>query len=186
MMLDRYALLKVMREVLCSAASAYSVNETARRAGVSVFAAKQGLDYLYARKMVLREKIGTAYQYKANLANFLTRQWKVLFSLEEISNAKIVEKILNTKKSVFSILLYGSAAIGSDDQNSDLDLLVIADADERGKKEIAALSSGTKREINISVYTPTEWRKKASMDKIFYEKVVTDSISLYGQKPVVL
>jgi len=186
MMLDRYALLKVMREVLGSAASAYSVNETARQAGVSVFAAKQGLDYLYAKNMVLLEKIGTAYQYKANLDNFLTRQWKVLFTLEEIGKAKIVEKILNTKKSIFSILLYGSASIGRDDENSDLDILVVADTDERGKKEMAALSSGTRREINISVYTPTEWKRKAASDKIFYEKVLIDSIALYGQKPVVL
>ena len=94
--------------------------------------------------------------------------------------------MLKTNKDIFSIILYGSCALGRDDEDSDIDIIVIADTNINGKKEITALSAGTTREINISVYTPSEWRRKANVDKIFYEKVIIDSISLYGNKPVVL
>ncbi len=185
-MAPRYALLDVMVQVLVTAATSYSVNETARSAKVSPSTAKYTLDHLYERGMLTKHVIGHTYQYKANLDNYLARQWKTTFTLEELNAAKIVENILNTHKSILSILLYGSCAIGRDDENSDIDILVIADTDAKGKKEIASQAHGTQREINISAYTPSEWRRKAESDKIFYEKVIIDSVALYGQKPVVL
>ena len=53
-MLEKYALIKVMKEVLVNAASVYSVNGTAKKAGVSVFAAKHALDDLYKKGMLTR------------------------------------------------------------------------------------------------------------------------------------
>ncbi len=185
-MLEQYALLKVMTEVLENSASSYSVNETARKANVSPSAAKHSLDYLYGRKMISLDKIGQTYQYKANLDNYLTRQWKIVLTLEDLTKAEVVDRVLKTGKSVLAIILYGSCAIGRDDENSDIDIIVIADTDAKGKREIAGRSTGTSREINISVYTPSEWRRKAEGDKIFYDKVIVDSIAIYGQKPVVL
>ncbi len=185
-MLEKYALMKIMQTALENAASSYSVRQLASESGTSVFAAKEHADYLRERNMVSLEKIGNTYQYKANLNNFLTTQWKVTFTLEELSKMKIIERVLSTKKGILSIILYGSAAIGRDDENSDIDILVIADTDSKGKKEISAKATGTKREVNISVYTPSEWKSKANSDKIFYEKVIIDSIALYGNKPVVL
>lgn len=185
-MFEKFALLKLMREILQNSNSVYSVHEAAKKSHVSVFAAKHGLDYLYEKKMITLHKVGRTYQYKANLDNFLTRQWKVAFNAEDISKAKIIENILETKKSILSIVLYGSCAVGRDDENSDIDILVIADTDNTGKKLIASKAIGTKREANISVYTPSEWKRKAQADKIFYEKVIIDSITLFGQKPVVL
>lgn len=185
-MFRKFALLKVMHEVLCNSTSVYSVHDAANKSHVSVFAAKHALDYLYEKKMLTLSKVGSTYQYKANLDNFLTRQWKVTFNVEEIAKAKIVERILETKKSIISVMLYGSCAVGRDDENSDIDVLVIADTDNIGKRLIASKSSDMRREINISVYMPSEWKRKAQDDKIFYEKIIIDSVSLFGQKPVVL
>lgn len=185
-MIKRYAVFDVMAEVLENAATAYSVNETARKAKVSPSAAKYVLDDLFKKGMLTLQKIGKTYQYKANLDDFLARQWKVNLTTEELKKAKIVENILETKKTIFSVTLYGSCAVGRDDENSDIDIIVIADTDAKGKKEIASQAHGTQREINISAYTPFEWLKKAQTDKIFYEKVIIDSIALYGQKPVTL
>lgn len=130
--------------------------------------------------------IGRTHQYQANLDNYLTRHWKIIFSLEELHDARIVENILKTKKGILSIILYGSTAIGRDDELSDIDILVIAETDTKGKRVIMTQATGTKRELNITSYTPAEWRKKASIQKAFYETVIIDSITLYGEKPVVL
>ncbi|MFH1221849.1 MAG: nucleotidyltransferase domain-containing protein [Candidatus Micrarchaeota archaeon] len=185
-MIEKYALLLAMREVLQNPQKDYSVRELARATGLSVFASKQTLDYLLQKKMITLKKIGKTYQYRAVLENFLTRQWKVIFSLEELDKSMIVERILKTNKGILSIVLYGSAAIGRDDGDSDIDMLVIADTTAEGKKAIASQARGTVKEVNISVYTPEEWRKKAAIDKIFYENVIINSIPLYGEKPVAL
>ncbi|MEK6982039.1 MAG: nucleotidyltransferase domain-containing protein [Candidatus Micrarchaeota archaeon] len=184
-MLEKYALVSIMKEVLVNAANRYSVNETARKTKISVFAAKQALDYMYSKGMITLDKVGNTFQYQANKESPLTRQWKILFSLEELDKAKIIQNILDTKKSILSILLYGSCATGKDDQNSDMDLIVVGDLDIKGKREISVLARGTTREINISVYSIMEWKKKKEQDKIFYEHVIIDSVSLYGEKPVV-
>ncbi|MFH1393939.1 MAG: nucleotidyltransferase domain-containing protein [Candidatus Micrarchaeota archaeon] len=185
-MLEKYALVKVMKRILSNPAKRHSVRETAKLAGVSVNASKYSLDYMMKKGMLKLEKIGKTYQYQVDLDSYLARQWKVLFSLEELDHAGVVGRIIGTGQSILSIILYGSTAIGQDDDKSDIDIIVIADSGQAGKREIAALATGTRREINISVYSPGEWKKKAEADKIFYEHVIVDSIALHGEKPVVL
>lgn len=185
-MMEKYALMKVMKEILGNPSKRYSVTEAAKKSGVSTFAAKKSLDWLFQKKMLSLEKVGRTYQYSADLGNFLTRQWKTVFSLEDIASARLVENILGVSSSVSSIVLYGSAAVGRDDENSDLDILVIADVSAKKKHEFYGFARGASREVNVAVYTPQEWRKKAAADKVFYEHVVMDCIALHGQKPVVL
>jgi len=185
-MLERYALLKVMESVLANPRKRFSVRETARIAGVSVNAGKYSLDSMLEKGLVRLEKVGRTYQYQADLDNYLARQWKVLFSLDELDKAGVIDGILKTGMGILSIVLYGSAAIGKDDENSDIDIIVIADTDQAGKKRIASLAHGTRRELNISVYSPYEWKEKARRDRIFYEHVVMDAVVLYGERPVVL
>lgn len=185
-MIEKYALIIAMKKVLCSPGMKFSVRELARKTKLSANAANYSLAYMHKKGMVSLEIIGRTHQYKTNLDNYLSRQWKVLFTLEEIEGGKVVEGILSTNLRVISIILYGSSATGVDDESSDIDILVIAETDSQGKKKILSKATGTKRELNISVYTPSEWREKASIQKAFYDTVVTDSISLFGEKPVVL
>lgn len=185
-MIKKYALINVMRKILGSSGARYSVRETAKKTGLSVFAAKQALDYMHEKGMISFEKTGPTYQYKADLESFLTRQWKILFTLEEINEAGIIPNILRQSKNISSVVLYGSCGSGRDDALSDIDILVVADVGSDKKKEILSQARGTHREINVQVYTPMEWRKKASVDKAFYDTVVIESVPLYGVKPVVL
>ncbi|MBI5046458.1 nucleotidyltransferase domain-containing protein [Candidatus Micrarchaeota archaeon] len=185
-MLENYALIKVLKEILSHPNKKYSVRETAKLTHLSVNASKYSLDYMFSHHLVTLEKIGKTYQYRANLANPVLRQWKILFSVQELQALHLVENLLKTKKRVFSIVLYGSVAIGSDDDQSDVDILVIADVDVTGKKQLLTALTNSPREINAIIYSPTEWRKKAAIDKVFYENVIINSITLYGEKPVVL
>lgn len=179
-------MIKVMKEILVNAGKQYSVTEAAKQAGVSKFASKKCLDYLLERGMITLEKVGKIHRCQANPDSYLARQWKVIFSLEELKDAKVVENLLKKERKITNIIIYGSVATGKDDEHSDIDMLVVGDVSQKKKRELAALAQGTSRELNISVYTHLEWRKKASANKIFYEQVIIDSISLYGEKPVVL
>ncbi|MBI5227549.1 nucleotidyltransferase domain-containing protein [Candidatus Micrarchaeota archaeon] len=186
MELNDYAILRAMQTVLIQPLKKFSIVELAKQSKLAPSAAKYTLDYMLKTALVTDERVGQVHQYQANLEYYLTRQWKVLFSLEELQDAKIIENILEQSKSITSILLYGSCAQGTDDELSDFDILVIADVDWKKKKNITSQAHGTTREPNITVYTPLEWRKKAEKNKAFYENVIIHSIVLYGQKPVVL
>lgn len=185
-MLDKYALFKVMNHVLSHAATKFSVRETAKKSKVSTFAAKHSLDYLFSKNMLTRKKIGNTYQYQANLDSYLTRQWKITFSLEELHDAKIVENFLSKSRNITSIILYGSAALGRDDEHSDLDIIVVGDLSLHKKRDMISVVPKTRRELNLQIYTISEWRKKAEKDKVFYEQAVMNSVVLYGEKPVVI
>lgn len=185
-MLFKYAFLAVMRELISHPRTSYSVRDTAKKAGVSVFAAKYSLDELNLKKMITLTKIGNVYQYRANLESPLTRQWKITFSMEQLNDSKIVGRILKASPSILSILVYGSVAQGVDDEKSDLDILVISDSKSEGKHAIMACAEKTAKEPYILVYSMQEWKEKAQKDKVFYDNVIINSIVLYGEKPVVL
>lgn len=183
-MLEKYALIRALETVLKNPLKKFSITELAKRANLAPSAAKYCLDYMKDKKLVRFEKIGKTHQYQADLKNFLTRQWKILFFLEKIHEKEVVEYILKNVKQVTSIVLYGSVAQGTDDEKSDIDIIVIADTNEKKGASGAPFIDG--RELNINVFTPAEWRKNARSNKIFYEHVVMDSIVLYGERPVVL
>ena len=79
------------------------------------------------------------------------------------------------------MLLYGSAARGEDDVTSDYDLLVIAAACRTRGGELSEMLG---REVNLKKYTIGEWKKISERDRPFYMEVISNSISLLGNKPV--
>lgn len=181
-MLGKYALIKVIKGLLES--EEISLRELARRVKVGSGTAKIHLDYLFKNKFVTRKVIGRNHLYKLDKDNVVVRQMRILCSLFEIQKAGIVEEILERYEFVLSVLLYGSVAKGLDDFKSDIDILIIT----RKPLKLKPLNAEKKigREVTFVVYTLTEWRRKAKEDKVFYDNIILNSISLYGEKPVVL
>lgn len=182
-MLDKYPLFIVIKTLIKKPA-VYSVRELARVANVSPATAMRCLNYLFDHKILLKEIIGKTHQYRLNSTYFLTKEIKILLSLAEISNSGLIEELVEKYQDIISISLYGSVALGIDDPKSDIDILVIS----KRKIKIAPLTATDKldRELTILVYTPEQWRKKAKEDKVFYDCVILNAISLYGEKPVIL
>lgn len=181
-MLEKFALLKVIRFILSNPLTKYSITQVAKETKIAISAAKYCLDELFKAHLVTLDKVGKTHQYQANLDNPISKQWKILFSLQDISKGKIAEHILKNVKNISSIVLYGSVAQGIDDPKSDVDILVIADTD----KTNVSIPNLNGKEVFVHIYSPVSWRKKAVSDKIFYEQVILYSVPLYGTKPVVL
>ncbi len=181
-MLKKYALFKVL-QTLIKRPGTYSIRGFARIADIGTTTAKEQFDYLFSLGVVDRKIIGKTYQYTINTDSFLLKSIKIMFSLMEITKSAIVSELLMKYPSIVSITLYGSVARGIDDAKSDIDLLIIT----RKPIKLMPLKAEGKldREVTFIVYMPAEWRKKAKDDKVFYERVVFDSIQLFGPKPVV-
>lgn len=182
--LRKYAMIRALETVLTKPNRKFSIIGLANEAKMAPSAAKYAMDYMLANDMVTREIIGRTHQYQANLSNCVVRQWKILFSVQAIKESNFIAGVLKNVRNISCILLYGSTALGLDDEKSDFDIIIVSDSLDINHVFKYVTIAG--RELNIQVYTPAEWRKKASKDKAFYESVIIDSIQLYGDKPVVI
>lgn len=182
-MLEKYALVSAMKTILAFPNRSFSVRGLAKEAGLSPGAAGTALEYMHKKGIVSLKAIGNTYQYKASLDSPLCRQWKILFNLDKITDSKVVEELVKRVPAIQSVLLYGSFAKGTNDEKSDIDLLVIV---QHPIKTDLGFVNRLKKEANLSVLSLNEWRKKAVENKVFYENVILDCIVLLGEKPVVV
>lgn len=182
-MLDEYAKIRAISALVACPGREFTVRGLAKEAGISPAAAGSSLGWMKENGIASLRTIGRACQYKASLQSALCRQWKALFSVNRLEEAGVVEEILQKVPDVFSIMLYGSRARGTDDEKSDYDLLAIAH--KKTGVEIKALGK-LDAEANFSIISQKEWGEKAKHDRVFYENVIYESIVLYGNRPVVL
>jgi predicted nucleotidyltransferase len=92
-----------------------------------------------------------------------------------ITKSSILEKIQNPT----SIVLFGSFAKGTNNEDSDIDILIITN----NKKPIDLLDIKG-HELQIIQLTPLEWKEKVKKDKPFYHEVITTGIPLIGELPL--
>ena len=181
-MLGEYAVVKAVETVVSFPNESFSVRGLAERAKISPATAGKALEFMKEKGIVSLKIVGRTFQYRADLESALCRQWKILFNLDEVQESKIVEEILKQCTGAQAILLYGSFAKGTNSEKSDIDILVIA----QGQNKNVPVGKKAKKETNITAMTQAEWKRKAIKDKAFYENVIFDSIVLHGERPVVL
>lgn len=84
------------------------------------------------------------------------------------------------------IILFGSAARGEAAEDSDIDLVVIADTEmgffDRIGKALGLY--GGKREAQVLVYTPAEWQGMLAEGRSFARTVNSDGRVMYERKGV--
>jgi predicted nucleotidyltransferase len=82
------------------------------------------------------------------------------------------------------VILFGSYAYGEPDENSDIDLLIIKDTDERPIDrwmEVKRLLRDRNRTVSVSplVYTPHEVEERLAIKDFFLEEVLSRGQVLY-------
>lgn len=182
-MLGEYSTIKIIQTLLSNPNEVFTLRSLAKLSGSSKDSASKALNFMKERNMVSFSVIGPTHQYQANLQNPLARQWKILFNINELTESKLIEEILSKIPNVNCALVYGSLAKGTNDNNSDLDLLIIVNQKINEKPQ---LGKSINREINPLFLDMNEWRQLSKKDKVFYDNVLLDSIVLIGRKPVIL
>jgi len=182
-MLEEYSVIKIIQEILSNPRKVYTLRELAKASKTSKDSVAKTIEFLLSREMITLKVIGPTHQYQTNLENPLARQWKVLFNLEELNQAKLLQEIQSKVPNIQCVLVYGSLAKGTNDENSDLDLLILTEQKLSTKPNIG---KSLKIEPNILLINTKEWKSMSEKDKVFYDNVITDSIVLYDRKPVVL
>lgn len=84
-----------------------------------------------------------------------------------------------------TVILFGSRAKGTETIESDIDICVIAETDNK-RRLASALQVSIECEIpiDIIVYTPCEWEECIKDDTSFAKKILSEGRILYGQPKI--
>ncbi len=154
----------------------------ARKLKISPFAVKKYTSILLKENLIVEERKANLRYFKANSTNGFYRQIKISFNIQKILKSKLPDFIQKNIPALSSIVLFGSIAKGTDDEKSDVDLLII------GKDKTISLDNFEKvlgKTINIHILLWSEWKKNYKNNRAFYYDIIAHGIPLYGELPII-
>ena len=157
------------------------LRELARKIGMSPATVLRATNLLVQGNLLLKRVEKNATYFRANLTPEF-KEMKKAYTVSKIFDAGVVDLIRERSTGLASVSLYGSAAKGEDDPESDYDFLVIA---SKCGVKVSELSEKLGREASLQVYDVAGWKRASKQNRAFYLDVISSSISLYGEKPVI-
>lgn len=158
------------------------LRQLARELKFSPYAVKTYTDILVKESFLAEERKANLRYFKANTKNLFFKHLKIAFNMHKIEKSGIINFLNKNISGVSSIVLFGSAAKGEDEEKSDIDIVLI------GKEKsisIAEFEKKLKKNINLHIFTWTEWNKQYKNNKAFYFDVIAYGTPLYGELPIV-
>ena len=145
----------------------YHVRAVAEKAKVSVGAASMILHTLEGTGMLTVEQVGNMRFYKYNLFDALARQWKVLF------NTMHLKPLADDLRDVAErVVLFGSAADGTDARDSDVDLFVLTQYEERVRPILRRFQRDYSRRLSPIIMDATSFARLRRQDPSLYENIL--------------
>lgn len=112
--------------------------------------------------------------YTLNKESPVVRQMKILLNV-----AAINDTVKSFAGQDFELYLFGSAARGEDDRQSDIDILILGKVDDRTVVQVVeSIKNALDREVNPVVKDPLEYSQLARTDRVFYENLQRDRIRI--------
>ncbi len=163
----------ILAATLVQPAKAWYVSELARRLGVPSSSLQRELQNLSEARILKTHQQGRMVYYQANVDSPLFSDLRGLM----LKTAGLVDVLVDTLKPLASKLrvafVYGSIANGSEQSDSDIDLMVVGTVSPmelvvpfRHAHELLG------RAINPTVYTPAEFEKKQKAKDHFLTRVL--------------
>lgn len=152
----------------------YFDREVSKLTGVSRAGTNFALRELAEKGLILREKRGRMYFYKAPSNDILIKYLKILQNIVFLH--PLIEKL---KKLSLRIVFYGSAAKGENTTESDIDVFILTRTpDEVGK---IIFKDKLREKIQYVAHTPNDFIKSKKRNPTFY-KEVEKGIVLWQEK----
>lgn len=146
--------------------------EVARAAGVPLRSAQLALDRLVRLGLIDAERSGNRVHYSAvrSPAFDAFRQW----AIPEVSLVPILREALEPLGDAIEMaFVYGSTAAGEDTATSDIDLMIVGEADTYALYEaLGGIHQRLSREINVTQYDVAEFREKLAAGAHFITSVM--------------
>ncbi|MDD5009642.1 MAG: nucleotidyltransferase domain-containing protein [Syntrophorhabdaceae bacterium] len=161
----------------------YYLRELERMFNISVSILRKELMRLEEEGIFLSEKKGNLLYYRLNQTYPLFEELKNIVR-KTIGVEGLLKDVMNDIKGVEIAFVYGSFAKGKAKAASDVDLCVIGRIDEdRLISKINAIEKSVKREINYTLFTPEEFKKrKKNKDGFILDLIDNKKIMLRGKE----
>ncbi len=155
----------------------FYASELIRNAGTGSGAAQRELAKLEESGLIVAKRIGHQKHYQANAASPLYSELRNIV-LKTVGLAEPLRDALKPLSSAIrAAFVYGSVAKATEQSASDIDLMIISDSLTDGEifsaLERATLTVG--RKVNLTVYTATEFSKRARTENAFVARVLQQS-----------
>ena len=160
----------------------FYLRQVVRMLGIGQGAVQRELARLVYAGLLVRTPVGSQVHYQANVASPVFAEVKSLM-LKSAGVADVLrEALAGLVERITVAFVYGSLAKGTDNANSDVDLMVIGDV--RFAEVVSALQPAQKtigREVNPSVYSEQEYQTKVKAKHHFLTSVIdTPKVFIVG------
>jgi len=150
--------------------SEFTQSTLIKKLKLSKVSVSRWLKQLLKNEIIKKNIDGIRIGYKLNEGNPIVKQLKVLRTI-----SMLYPLFRDRNEEIF---IFGSSAIGEDDEKSDIDMLIMTRQTEDSLKKIVFVEKNIKKKIHAVFYTPVEWSKVAREDPAFYEMVEKTKINL--------
>ncbi|MCX5704143.1 MAG: nucleotidyltransferase domain-containing protein [Candidatus Omnitrophica bacterium] len=160
---------KVLRFFVLHQEQSFYEREIARKAGLSTSSTHYVLARLYRASVINRKQNGRMYFYSVDKTNPYLKEFKVL------TNLLLIEPLVEELKGLsHKIVLFGSWAEGSDNEDSDIDLFIVSSEKEKILSVVNKFSYSAKlynRKVQPIINAPEELLKRGKEERVFFEQI---------------
>ena len=162
----------------------FYLRQIARTTESSPGAVQRELESLSRVGLIERSVLGNQVFFRANHNHPVYTEMRSLVAKTVGAFHQIQSALEPLEKRISLAFVYGSLVRGQEKSKSDIDLMVIGDATLREVLgRLATLESAIGREVNPTVYTVSEFRKKMKAGNHFLRSVMAgDRVVLMGRE----
>jgi predicted nucleotidyltransferase len=141
--------------------------------GYALIQVQRALKRLEDTGLIEKTKSGNRSYYKANKRHPAFQDIKNALFKTVLLGDVLKKELKSIKKNIRFGFVYGSLANGTESSNSDIDLFIIGDLGIRDMADIlSGLCRKLGREINPTVYSEKEFKKKIKEKNSFIEEIL--------------
>ncbi|HTW92197.1 MAG TPA: nucleotidyltransferase domain-containing protein [bacterium] len=163
---------------------AYHLRQIVRETGLSPSGVHRELAQLAEAGIVTRRQQGRQVYFQANSASPIFNELKSLVVKTAGVTDVLREALAPLAADIDVAFVYGSVARGEERRASDVDLLVVGDASFAALSQtLAPAQRRLSREVNPTVYTSAEFRRKLAAGNHFVRSVTgREKLFLFGNE----
>jgi len=159
----------------------FYINQIARLVKTSAGNVQRELKKLEVGSLLIKEKKGNSLYFKINTASPLFEDFKNIVD-KTIGLKNILEETLKKAKDIDFAFLFGSYVKGDFGSDSDIDLYVIGNINEKDLHQLIKKTEGKMyREINYHLSKREEFQKKMK-ESFFHREILKNFILIIGNQ----
>lgn len=177
---DKFSGWKVLEYFIRNPNTKIHIQGLARELKISSKTAKEYCD-IYARNGIFnKERVANSIRFYLNNEDKIVKELKKFWFLSFLREQKVIENLLKLNRGVISILLYGAYSSGEYTNESDIDILIVAQTEKLDISPLSEFGVSLGKEVGVTKFTLGKWRELKKKKDNFIESVLKNNIVVYG------